>query len=100
MNTQALLAEMVGTFVFLSCVLCITSNSSESSYFLVPIVVMFGLVAGLYISSKISGGHLNPAISIMLYFKGGIPLLTAVGYIISQIIGGLLALLVHTFLIS
>jgi aquaporin Z len=100
MNTQALLAEMVGTFVFLSCVLCTTSNSSESSYFLAPIVIMFGIVAGLYISSKISGGHLNPAISIMLYFKGGIPLMTTVGYIISQVIGGLLALLVHTFLIS
>jgi aquaporin Z len=100
MNTQALLAEMVGTFIFLSCVLCTTSNSSESSYFLAPIVIMFGIVAGLYISSKISGGHLNPAISIMLYFKGGIPLMTTVGYIISQVIGGLLALLVHTFLIS
>jgi glycerol uptake facilitator-like aquaporin len=100
MNAQALLAEMVGTFVFLSCVLCTTSNSSESSYFLAPIVIMFGIVAGLYISSKISGGHLNPAISIMLYFKGGIPLMTTVGYIISQVIGGLLALLVHTFLIS
>jgi len=100
MNVQTLLAEMVGTFVFLSCVLCTTSNSSESSYFLAPIVIMFGIVAGLYISSKISGGHLNPAISIMLYFKGGIPLMTTVGYIISQVIGGLLALLVHTFLIS
>jgi glycerol uptake facilitator-like aquaporin len=100
MNAQALLAEMVGTFIFLSCVLCTTSNSSESSYFLAPIVIMFGIVAGLYISSKISGGHLNPAISIMLYFKGGIPLMTTVGYIISQVIGGLLALLVHTFLIS
>jgi aquaporin Z len=76
MNAQALLAEMVGTFVFLSCVLCTTSNSSESSYFLAPIVIMFGIVAGLYISSKISGGHLNPAISIMLYFRGNIPLLS------------------------
>ena len=99
MNAQALLAEMVGTFVFLSCVLCTTSNSSESSYFLAPIVIMFGIVAGLYISSKISGGHLNPAISIMLYFRGNIPLLSTIGYIISQIIGGLLALVVHSYLI-
>ena len=99
MNAQSLLAEMVGTFVFLSCVLCTTSNTSESSYFLAPIVVMFGIVAGLYISSKISGGHLNPAISIMMFFKGNIPLITMFGYIISQVIGGLLALVVHSYLI-
>jgi len=90
---------MVGTFVFLSCVLCTLSNTSESSYFLGPIVVMFGIVAGLYISSSISGGHLNPAISIMMYFRGNIPLLSTIGYIISQIIGGLLALVVHSYLI-
>jgi aquaporin Z len=99
MKPQALLAEMVGTFVFLSCVLCTLSNTSESSYFLGPIVVMFGIVAGLYISGSISGGHLNPAISIMLYFRGNIPLLSTIGYIISQIIGGLLALVVHSYLI-
>ena len=61
---------------------------------------MFGIVAGLYLSSKISGGHLNPAISIMLYFRGNIPLMTAIGYIIAQVIGSLLALLVSNFLIS
>ena len=98
MKPQALLAETIGTFVFLSCVLCTFSNTSESSYFLGPIVIMFGIVAGIYISSKISGGHLNPAISIMLYFKGIIPLLTTIGYIVAQVIGGLLALLVNNYL--
>ena len=100
MTPQALLAEMIGTFIFHSCVLCTIVNTSESSYFLGPIVVMFGIVAGLYVSSKISGGHLNPAISIMLYFRGNIKFITAIGYIIAQVIGSLLALLVSNFLIS
>ena len=99
MNPRALLAEVIGTFVFLSCVLCTLSNTSESSYFLAPIVIMFGIVAGLYISSKVSGGHLNPAISIMLYFRGNIPLMSTIGYIISQVIGGLLALVVNSYFI-
>lgn len=99
MNPKALLAEILGTFVFLSCVLCTLSNTNENSYFLGPIVVMFGIVAGLYISGKISGGHLNPAISIMLYFRGNIELMSMIGYIVSQIIGGLLALVVNSYLI-
>lgn len=94
MKVQAILAEILGTFFFLSIIL---NAVAESSYG--PIAIAIGLLAAIYLGGKISGGHFNPAVSIMMYFKGNINFITTIAYIISQIIGGLLALLINSFLI-
>jgi aquaporin Z len=94
MKSQALIVEILGTFIFLSIIL---SAVAESSYG--PIAIAVGLLAAIYFGGKISGGHFNPAVSIMMLFKGNISLSTAIGYIIAQITGGLLALLVNSYLI-
>jgi|UniRef100_A0A6C0LHM0 aquaporin Z len=94
MKSQALIVEILGTFIFLSIIL---SAVAESSYG--PIAIAVGLLAAIYFGGKISGGHYNPAVSIMMLFKGNISLSTAIGYIIAQITGGLLALLVNSYLI-
>lgn len=102
MKPQALLAEMLGTFLFFSVILTTVSNdiNNSSASFLASIAIAVGLLAAIYFGGKFSGGHFNPAVSIVMFFKGNIPLMTAIGYIISQIIGGLLALLVNSFLLS
>jgi aquaporin Z len=102
MRVQALLAEMLGTFLFFSVILTTVSydNNDSSSAFVAPIAIAVGLLAAIYFGGKYSGGHFNPAVSIMMFFKGNIPLITMFGYIISQIIGGLLALVVNSFLLS
>lgn len=77
-----LLVEFIGTFIFLSVVL-ITGQA-------IPIAVT--LLAVIYFTSHISGGHVNPAISTMMFVKGALPLDKYVGYVVAQILGGLLAL--------
>lgn len=94
MKVQAIVAEILGTFFFLSIILSAVADSSYG-----PIAIAVGLLAAIYFGGKISGGHYNPAVSIMMYFKGNINIITAFAYIIAQIIGGLLALLVNSFLI-
>jgi aquaporin Z len=94
MKSQALIVEILGTFIFFSVIL---SAVAESSYG--PIAIAVGLLAAIYFGGKISGGHYNPAVSVMMFFKGNISLSTAVGYIIAQITGALLALLVNSYLI-
>jgi aquaporin Z len=94
MKSQALIVEILGTFIFLSIIL---SAVAESSYG--PIAIAVGLLAAIYFGGKISGGHYNPAVSIMMLFKGNISLSTAIGYIIAQITGALLALVVNSYLI-
>ena len=46
----------------------------------------------MYLISKISGSHVNPAISIMMYAKGEMDMYTLILYIIAQVLGGLFAL--------
>lgn len=80
-----LLTEFIGTFIFLSVILV----SGEA----IPIAI--ALAAVIFFAAKISGANVNPAISIMLLAKGDLDLLTTVGYIIAQVLGGLVALIFY-----
>lgn len=78
-----LLVEFVGTFIFLTVVL--TAGQA------IPIAI--ALAAVIFFSSGISPGHFNPAISTMFFAKGTITLEKFVGFVVAQVLGGLLALL-------
>ena len=80
--------ELLGTFFFLS-VIMIASTSNIKWAFL-PIGLALSMV--IYWGGNISGGHFNPAVSLMFYANKQITSLDTVIYIISQVIGGLLAL--------
>ena len=92
MKPQVILAEIIGTFIFFSGLLAIAPYGIFAGG--------IGLIAGIYFSAKISGGHLNPAFSIIMAFRGDISITTAIAYIASQILGGILALLVNSYLIA
>lgn len=74
------LAEFLGTFIFMNCVL------SEQ-----PIQIAVGLLASVYVFS----GHYNPAVTMMSLLKEEISPCIAVIYIIIQIISAYCALLWH-----
>jgi glycerol uptake facilitator-like aquaporin len=48
----------------------------------------------------VSGGHFNPAVSIMMFMKGNLPADMTILYIIAQIIGALSALLLNNFFVG
>ncbi len=81
-DVNKFLSEFVGTFVFLSVILA-TGQA-------LPIGV--ALAAVIFMTSKVSGGHVNPAVSIMTYANGGMSVTDLVTYIVAQILGGLCAL--------
>ncbi|KAM3084623.1 Aquaporin-4 [Clarireedia jacksonii] len=54
----------------------------------------FASMLGIYIAGGISGAHLNPAISIMLWIYRGFPLRKVPMYVLAQILGGFLAALI------
>lgn len=83
-----LLVEFVGTFVFLGVIMSTLKDGA-----LAAIEVGLALAAVIFFGGKISGGHFNPAVSIMMLLKndpkyGGIE---CVSYIIAQILGGVCA---------
>jgi glycerol uptake facilitator-like aquaporin len=80
--------EFLGTFFFLSVIM--VASSSKISWAFLPIGLALSMV--IYWGGNISGGHYNPAVSLMFYANNQISYLDTLAYIISQVIGGLGAL--------
>lgn len=80
-----LIVEFIGTFVFLAVVLAVGE----------PIPIVVALLAAIYFGGHISGGHFNPAISTMFLAKGTLSMEKYIGYVIAQVLGGLVALMFY-----
>jgi aquaporin Z len=78
--SSALLAEFLGTFILLSAIL-FTGN---------PLFIAAGFLAAI----TITGGHINPAVSLAMVAKGDLPAARFPGYAVAQIAGALAALAV------
>jgi aquaporin Z len=78
-------AEFVGTFIFLFIIL----QQGQ------PIPIAVGLLAAIYAFGNISGGHFNPAVSIMMNFDNQITPLDTCLYIVAQVLGGVCAIFLH-----
>ena len=81
------LAEFLGTFMFLFIIL----QQGQ------PIPIAVALLASIYAFGNISGGHFNPAVTIMMGSNGKITQTQGVLYVLAQITGGLCALLLHKY---
>ena len=75
------LAEAVGSFIFFTIIL--TKGDA--------VMISVALLIGILIASVASQGHLNPAVTAMMYLKGNMDGEKSVGYICSQLVGALLA---------
>lgn len=76
------LAEFIGTLVFLTIIL----KSGGDKY-----VIVAGLLAAILLMGNVSGGHFNPAVSVMQFSKGALSSQELAGYVIAQVLGGLAA---------
>lgn len=90
LGTFLLVLGGVGTALFASN--HFTDPGSGSAVY-VAIAFAFGLtvVVGVYAFGPISGGHFNPAVSLGLAAAGRLPWRDVPGYIIAQVVGGLIA---------
>jgi len=95
MTAQAIVAEFIGTFFFLSIIVNVVNDST-----LGVIAIAVGLLAAIYMVGGVSGGHFNPAVSVMMFLKGKLSADMTILYIIAQIIGALSALLLNNFFIG
>ncbi len=94
MNFKAYVAEFIGTFALIFVgVGAITTDYISGASGLVGIALAHGLTIAVMASATaaVSGGHLNPAVTIGALATGKIDAANAVGYIISQCLGGIVA---------
>jgi aquaporin Z len=78
---QKYLVEFIGTLFFLFTILA-TGN---------PLAIASALYISIMIGGNISGGHFNPAVSVMMTFAGKLAKKDLPLYLLAQILGGLTA---------
>jgi aquaporin Z len=94
METRKYLAELVGTFLFMTI-----GYSSVAAFgiatvpglLVVPFSFGFGLLAAIFAVGHISGGHFNPAVTVAAVLDGRTTAQDAIGYILAQVIGAVAA---------
>ncbi|KAF7197568.1 Aquaglycerol porin AQY3 [Pseudocercospora fuligena] len=88
------LAEFLATFVQLTTGFCadtqttLNNNGNPNS---TAWAWGFSTMIGIYISGGISGAHLNPAITLMLWFYRGFPKRKVPEYVLAQLLAAFLA---------
>ena len=97
------IAEFIGTFilVFIGCgtaMLVGCDSTYGCGYLLTALAFGLAIVAMAYGTGNISGGHVNPAVSLAVFINGGLSVIDLCGYIIAQCLGatagsGVLALI-------
>ena len=98
-----LLAEFIGTFafVFIGAGTAAVVGDGIGLAGVVAIAFAHGLAIMVFAFAygSVSGGHMNPAVTVGVLAAGAMSVVEAIGYIISQLIGGVAgALLLRTVL--
>ncbi|WP_437583622.1 MIP/aquaporin family protein [Paramicrobacterium sp. CJ85] len=83
------LAEALGTFLFVFAIIAAVNNAGDFT----PLVIGFALMVLVYATGHLSGGHLNPAVSLGALLRGALSLGDFVAYIVAQFVGGALGAL-------
>nr|ATP75373.1 aquaporin [Dermatophagoides pteronyssinus] len=98
---REMLAEMVGTFLLIlfgqgSIATYLLNRNSKIGIDLFSIAFTFGIgaLAGISASMSISGGHLNPAVTLAFAISGRFPLSKVPHYFFGQYFGALLSSMV------
>lgn len=89
------IAELIGTFalVFVGTGAIVVNDTQGGAVTHVGIAISFGLVIMVMIYSlgELSGAHFNPAVTVAFAVVGKFPVAEIAPYIISQLVGALLA---------
>src|SRR5689334_16059177 len=93
MNPRALVAEFVGTFalIFVGVGAIAVTSVGRPGPDLVAVALAHGLTIAVMVSATaaISGGHLNPAVTLGALVSGRIGIVGAASYWIAQLLGAI-----------
>jgi aquaporin Z len=92
-NARVLVAEAIGTFMLVASVLGpgLFATAAPANALGVAISIGLTVMALTYALGHISGGHFNPAVTLGLVAGGRFDSGRALGFIIAQCVGGILA---------
>jgi len=95
------IAELIATFTFVfvgvgtaGAALATGQGTGQTFYIVVGLAHGIGIMLGVWAAGRISGGHMNPAVTIATVVTGNTGLVRGVMYIAAQLIGAVLAIAV------
>ncbi|MBI3315008.1 MAG: MIP family channel protein, partial [Candidatus Omnitrophica bacterium] len=95
MNDKALIVEFIGTFtlIFVGVGAIAADHITSGALGLTGVALAHGLAIAVMVSATaaISGGHLNPAVTIGLWTAKKVDTTNAVGYVAAQCLGAIAA---------
>lgn len=87
-----LLTECIGTFFLVLTIGC--TVIAPGAGVIAPLAIGFVLMVLVYAGGHVSGAHYNPAVTLGLVVRGRCSSQDAMGYIVSQLIGAVIAAIV------
>ena len=84
-NLLKYIAEFLGTLFFLHMILATDS----------VLLIVGSLALSIFVFGPFSGGHFNPAVTVMMAFSNKLKWADVAPYITAQIAGGLAAIQLH-----
>ncbi len=87
---RKLVAEAIGTFFLVFTV----GQTVPAAGQFAPLAIGFALAIGVYATGHVSGGHLNPAVSLGVFLRGRIKGPELIAYWVAQLLAGTLAAVV------
>lgn len=95
LDSRALLAEFAGTFalVFVGTGAIVLNDNTGGAVTHLGVSLAFGLVVTtmIYLLGRVSGAHINPAVTLAFWSIRRISSPLALGYVASQFLGGICA---------
>lgn len=79
MAFSAYVAEYIGTFFFVLVIFASGGN---------PLVIGAGLALVIFLIAEISGGHVNPSVSLAMFMNGSLKPTDLFSYVFAQLLGG------------
>ncbi|MBC7979917.1 MAG: aquaporin [Armatimonadetes bacterium] len=92
MNIKAYAVEFISTF-FLVLIVSLSAVFGLAGDF-APLAIGLGLAVLVYSAGHISGGHLNPAVTLGVVLRGKLRKIDAIPYVIAQLLGAVAAVMV------
>ena len=92
---KKVVAEIIGTFVFLGAIIMVVNGSKDMGVNWLKIGLTLAVM--ILFLGGISGGHFNPAVSLMFYLNNQLAAEELGLYWIAQVVGASLALFLYKY---